>query len=68
MKVLPKLKFLTMLPRYEQNNDRPAFRRPDQSEPVAAAASGDKAQLAAEFKAVGQECSSCHDNVRQKKK
>ncbi|QQP89530.1 cytochrome c [Skermanella rosea] len=37
-------------------------------EPVAAAASGDKAQLAAEFKAVGQECSSCLDNVRQKKK
>jgi cytochrome c556 len=34
---------------------------------VAAAASGDKAHLAAEFKAVGQECSGCHDNFRQKK-
>jgi cytochrome c556 len=34
---------------------------------MAAAASGDKAQLAAEFKAVGQECSGCHDNFRQKK-
>jgi cytochrome c556 len=34
---------------------------------VTAAASGEKAQLAAEFKAVGQECSGCHDNFRQKK-
>jgi cytochrome c556 len=34
---------------------------------MTAAASGDKAQLAAEFKAVGQECSGCHDHFRQKK-
>jgi cytochrome c556 len=32
-----------------------------------AAASGDKTQLEAEFKAVGQECSGCHDNFRRKK-
>jgi cytochrome c556 len=34
---------------------------------VAAAASGEKTQLEAEFKAVGQECSGCHDTFRQKK-
>jgi cytochrome c556 len=34
---------------------------------MAAAASGDKAQLGTEFKAVGQECSGCHDTFRQKK-
>ena len=34
---------------------------------VAATASGDKAQLGVEFKAVGQECSGCHDSFRQKK-
>lgn len=34
---------------------------------VAAVAEGDKVQLTAEFKAVGQECSGCHDNFRQKK-
>jgi cytochrome c556 len=34
---------------------------------VAAAASGEKTQLEAEFKVVGQECSGCHDTFRQKK-
>lgn len=34
---------------------------------MAAAASGDKTQLSTKFKAVGQECSGCHDNFRQKK-
>jgi cytochrome c556 len=34
---------------------------------MAAAASGDRVQLTAEFKAVGQECSGCHDTFRQKK-
>jgi cytochrome c556 len=34
---------------------------------MAAAASGDRARLGVEFKAVGQECSGCHDNFRQKK-
>jgi cytochrome c556 len=34
---------------------------------AAAAASGEKTQLEAEFKAVGQECSGCHDNFRRKK-
>jgi len=34
---------------------------------VAAAASGDKTQLETEFKAVGQECSGCHDDFRRKK-
>lgn len=34
---------------------------------IAAAASGDKAELTKGFKAVGQECSGCHDTFRQKK-